>query len=539
MALYDAFISYSHAKDKPIAAALQSVVQKLGKPWYRRRALRVFRDDTSLSATPSLWPSIEQALGQSRFLILLASPEAAESPWVNKEAAYWLEHKSPITLLIALTDGNLAWDEAAGDFAWTGETPLPPTLKGCFASEPKWVDLRGYRDGANPRDARFVELGADFAAAVHGLPKEDLLSQELRQQRRALTLAWSAAGALLVLAGAALWQWNTAVQQRDRAERTLTAATEAANTLIFDLAEEFRNRQGMPIELVRKILDRAQALQQKLTESGETSPELKYSATIALLSLVETLAAQGDLAHALELAEKAQGTAAELAATNPDEPQFRSLLADSYRSIGQVLLPAGRREEALAALNKAAAMHEALAAAAPDDAKRQRSLAADYDYMGYVLLVGGRLEEALQTYRKALTIAEKLAAAEPDDLVRQSDLSLIQNKIGNVEVAAGDIEAALETYRKALSISDAAAAKAPDNVSLLEDVSLCQVNVGDALMQLGRIEEALDIYRKSPRDPHQARRRRSEQRGEAKTSRGQLRASRQRRIAGRPRERSV
>jgi hypothetical protein len=60
MALYDAFISYSHAKDKPIAAGLQSVVQKLGKPWYRRRALRVFRDDTSLSATPHLWPTIER-----------------------------------------------------------------------------------------------------------------------------------------------------------------------------------------------------------------------------------------------------------------------------------------------------------------------------------------------------------------------------------------------------------------------------------------------------------------------------------------------
>ena len=28
---YDAFISYSHAKDKPIATALQTVVQKLGK----------------------------------------------------------------------------------------------------------------------------------------------------------------------------------------------------------------------------------------------------------------------------------------------------------------------------------------------------------------------------------------------------------------------------------------------------------------------------------------------------------------------------
>src|SRR5438477_6368692 len=110
MATYDAFISYSHAKDKPIAAALQSVVQRLGTKWYQRRALRVFRDDTSLSATPALWPSIERALSQSRFLILLASPEAAASPWVDKEVSCWLAHKSTDTLLIALTDGDLAWD---------------------------------------------------------------------------------------------------------------------------------------------------------------------------------------------------------------------------------------------------------------------------------------------------------------------------------------------------------------------------------------------------------------------------------------------
>src|ERR1700716_879385 len=108
MALYDAFISYSHAQDKPIAAALQAVVQKLGKPWYRRRALRVFRDDTSLSATPSLWPSIEQALGQSRFFILLASPEAAASQWVKKEVAYWLPHKNTSTPFIAVTKRDAA-----------------------------------------------------------------------------------------------------------------------------------------------------------------------------------------------------------------------------------------------------------------------------------------------------------------------------------------------------------------------------------------------------------------------------------------------
>jgi hypothetical protein len=134
---YDASISYSHAKDKPTATALQGVVQKLGKPWYRRRALRVFRDDTSLSATPHLWPSIEQALAQSRFLILLASPEAAASRWVGQEIAYWLDHNSADTVLIALTDSELDWDEATGDFRWSAATPLPTARKKRFASEPR------------------------------------------------------------------------------------------------------------------------------------------------------------------------------------------------------------------------------------------------------------------------------------------------------------------------------------------------------------------------------------------------------------------
>src|SRR4051812_4599535 len=178
MPVYDAFISYSHAQDKPIAAALQAVVQRLGKPWYRRRALRVFRDDTSLSATPELWSSIEQALAQSRFLILLASPQAAASVWVGKEVAYWLDHKSPGTLLIGVTNGTLSWDETQGDFVRSESSPLPGVLTGRFPSEPKWVDLGAYRTGTSARDPKFMDVGADFAAAIHGIPKEDLLSQE-------------------------------------------------------------------------------------------------------------------------------------------------------------------------------------------------------------------------------------------------------------------------------------------------------------------------------------------------------------------------
>src|SRR5436305_11969393 len=132
MTLHDASSRTATPRTKPIAAALQSAVQKLGKPWYRRRALRVFRDDTSLSATPHLWPTIEQALSQSRYLILLTSPEAAASQWVDKEVAWWLEHKSVDTFLIAVTEGELAWDNERVDFKRADHGPLPPSLYGKF-----------------------------------------------------------------------------------------------------------------------------------------------------------------------------------------------------------------------------------------------------------------------------------------------------------------------------------------------------------------------------------------------------------------------
>lgn len=73
---YNAFISYSQAADGLLAPALQSALHRLTKPWYRLRAVRVFRDRTNLSANPGLWSEILKALRQSEFLLLMASPSS-------------------------------------------------------------------------------------------------------------------------------------------------------------------------------------------------------------------------------------------------------------------------------------------------------------------------------------------------------------------------------------------------------------------------------------------------------------------------------
>ncbi len=277
MPTYDAFISYSHAKDKPIAAALQSVIQRLGKAWHQRRAARVFRDDTSLSATPHLWPSIERALSGSSHLILLASPEAASSPWIGKEVEYWLEHKSFDTLFIGLTAGELAWDDKKGDFEWSAATPLPKALRGRFASEPKWVDLKTCRDGADPHEAKFIDLGADFAAAIRGIPKEDLMSEELRQERRTRRLAVGVAASLLVLAGAAAWQWSEADAERTHAEAEALRA-EQQSKLAQDNEQLAKQQQTLAEDRAFDARLRAQAAESRVLQATDPHAALKLSA---------------------------------------------------------------------------------------------------------------------------------------------------------------------------------------------------------------------------------------------------------------------
>jgi WD40 repeat protein len=248
---YDAFISYSHRLDAAIAARLQGELQRFGKPWYRMRALHVFRDQTSLAASPHLWTTIEQALASSGWLILMASPESASSGWVAREIAWWRAHQPVSRLLVAVTAGDLAWDESAGDLDWAATTALSKEALGhALQQEPRWVDLRWAReqeDSLRSADPRLQDAVADLAAAVRQVPKDSLIGEHIRQRRRTVRAALAAVLSLVVLLAAALTAAVIAKGQRDRAAAAETAATagQLASTAISltsshpDLAQLF------------------------------------------------------------------------------------------------------------------------------------------------------------------------------------------------------------------------------------------------------------------------------------------------------------
>ena len=185
---FDAFVSYSHEADARLAPALHAALERLAKPFWRRRALHVFCDTTALSANPALWSTIETAMADSEYLVVLASPEGARSPWVGREIQHWRATKPAQRILPVLTDGELFWDNTTGDFDPQRSTALHPALAGAFAEEPLYVDLRFARtdQDLSLRNPLFLDAVAELSAPIRGVPKDEIVCEDLRQHRRTL-----------------------------------------------------------------------------------------------------------------------------------------------------------------------------------------------------------------------------------------------------------------------------------------------------------------------------------------------------------------
>jgi len=236
---YKAFISYSHSADNKLAPALQSALHRFAKPFYRLRAIRVFRDKTSLHLTPELWPLIQQALAGSEYFLLLASPDAAQSHWVQAEVAEWVKVKGGgDKILLVLTEGEMIWDDAANDFDWDRTDALPSNLRNVFRREPLYSDLRWARKATDLslRNPQFLDEIGSLGATLHGKPKDEMIGNDVRQHRLFKMITAAALVLLLALTAAAsstafyaVRQKNEAQRQTVEAERQRRSAVEAAD----------------------------------------------------------------------------------------------------------------------------------------------------------------------------------------------------------------------------------------------------------------------------------------------------------------------
>ncbi len=252
---YNAFISYSHASDSTLAAALQSALHRFAKPWYKLRGLHVFRDQTNLAVNPALWSTIREALDQSQFLILLASPAAAASPWVAKEAGYWISRNGTSHVLIVHTGGTLAWDRESSAFNKSETSALPSDLLQSFSEEPLFVDLLPAGEAASHRrfsmrEPQFHEAVLQLASTLRNRPKDELDGEDIRARRHT---RWIAASACTIILVTGLFAWREGKATAEEMNRNL-AATLAANSaqILSDYPDETRQAALLAIESTRR-----------------------------------------------------------------------------------------------------------------------------------------------------------------------------------------------------------------------------------------------------------------------------------------------
>ena len=279
---YDAFISYSH-ESVDLADALQTSLQRLSMPWYRRRPfVRVFRDETSFGAGHDLGDKITEALDDSGHLVLLLSPSSVASPWVDHELAHFLATKGPehVTFVVESWRGD-AGQQALGrlnDFDWDGDDVPPSGARPVrrAAGSRHALDRRG--DRPDPEERTVPRRVATIAAAIKNQNKDELVGAIVAMRPRARILTGSIAlGALILLVAIAVAVpgWLSARSAQQSAE----AAVVAAEARLGELDQELATAQ--------LSLDAAETTLRE-TETQLSDAESDLAAAAANLAAVES-----------------------------------------------------------------------------------------------------------------------------------------------------------------------------------------------------------------------------------------------------------
>lgn len=217
---YWCFISYSQ-RDRDAARRIQAFLEGyvlpsgLARPvvppaGLGARIKPVFLDQTHLSASAQLSETLKRALEQSSNLVVLCSPAAAASAWVEDEIAHFrsLGRTGSVFPLI------LSGEPHASD---PSLECLPPSLRiRDRGTEPFLVDLRGPKSTFRAGCLKLV-------AGLHRLSLDDLVQRHVRRRRRMTAIG--AATAVLLAAAVSLAGLRVA------ADRSLAATLGEARTL--------------------------------------------------------------------------------------------------------------------------------------------------------------------------------------------------------------------------------------------------------------------------------------------------------------------
>lgn len=559
---YRAFISYSHHDGKWcdwLHKALENYSLDpalLGRETTTGRApvdLRpIFRDRDEFSSG-SLKAQTLAALEGSQFLIVVASPDAATSRYVNEEIRQFKAMGGAARVLAIIV---------------AGEPPdcFPPALRfrlgedGAVTETPEDVIAAdALKDG---KERALVKI----VAGLTGLPFDDLWMREVKATKKRAYARAAAIGAFGVVAIAAGFfgqeHWGTkkevdthgvtlvehdedikdlkkevadakrvlaslAASQAQAAPGQVKEADRAVDSIAQGAASgDPRLRQALDLLAVGKVAEAT-----SLLDGFASNANAEISSDVARLELKRKDAAVayrnlGAIAslHDPRKAREAYAKAVELDPTNAEgllwngwfqiganmdgaEKSFRALLALEKDGadpnllfwarvgLGDIAGARGDLDGAVALYREAETKLAPSAEAKPGDVILQYDRAAAKEKLGDVYLARGDLDGALKMYLAKNDVVTRFADADPANAAWKLAVSATGEKLGDVYRARGDRAAALDQYRASLERMRPVRDADPSNLYMQRSVSVLYDKIGDLQLEQGDPLEALANYK--------------------------------------------
>lgn len=487
-ATYRAFISYSHA-DKACADWLHRVLESYRLPGklvggttsagkVPARLTPIFRDRDELPAAGELSGELHRALRDSLFLIVIASPAAASSRWVNEEVRQFKQVHGEGRVLAVIASG----EPGAGD----GRECFPPALRfrvgadGTLSDQPVEPIAADLRPGGDSKRLAKLKL----VAGLTGLLLDTLVQREAARRHRTLAALASLAGVLaMVMSVLAV----TAVRGQAEAQRQRAEADGLIEFMLTDLRAKLEPVGRL--EIFDSVGQRALAYYAKQDLDRLDRNALGRRAR-ALHLVGEVSELRGDSERALVAFREAERSTAQLLQRNPADPQQIYDHAQSAFWVGYIAWKRSQWAEAERHFGDYDRLSASLVAIDPANAEWQGEQSSAWTNLGVLYHRTGRYPEAVDNFRKALATSTALATSAPDP-ERQWTLAQGHAWLADALLGGWQFDAAMDQRRQELAVYDRMLAEDPRHARAREGRAVAIGRIADLHLLKGEPPQAV------------------------------------------------
>ncbi|MFI2810691.1 MULTISPECIES: toll/interleukin-1 receptor domain-containing protein [Microbulbifer] len=463
---YRAFISYSHT-DERHARWLQRALESYRLPRHlvgrrtpegilQARPGKIFRDRTDLSVGPDLTEHLRQPLLESRYLLVVCSPAAAASRWVNDEILFFKRQHGEGRILALVVDG----EPLASLSGRPEQECLPPALRfridrsGNLSdkpAEPLASDIRSRGDGKRMALLKLL-------ATMLGLGLDELARRD-HQRRMQLQKLISATALVAVTILAALSY--AAINARDIAEKRRLAAEDLVNFMLTDLRDRLEPIGRLDaLDLVgEKVLSFYRAQRHSALNADALG---RQASAMHLLGEIRDLS--GDTDAAIELFSRAAVTTGELLARDPANPDRIFDHAQSVFWVGYPDYQRGHYREAQRWFDEYLQLARQLVRLEPARPAWQMELFYALNTQAVLKFRDAQYREGLELFQEAGTILAGLPDNNDNREARINNLAWI----GSAYFMLGEFDSAIDSRQQELRLIDDWLAREPDRNNLLD-----------------------------------------------------------------------